>query len=76
VAFTLPQKWKHGAGLSFVATHVDSPNLRVSVPQRTRHLRLKCLDLGATCLETLEVRLPPSWRRDLRRRDMALMVRP
>lgn len=30
VAFTLPQKWKQGAGLSIVATHVDSPNLKVS----------------------------------------------
>lgn len=29
LAFTLPQKWKPGAGLSIVATHVDSPNLRV-----------------------------------------------
>ncbi|PPQ67807.1 hypothetical protein CVT26_007054 [Gymnopilus dilepis] len=29
VAFTLPQKWKEGAGLSIVATHVDSPNLKV-----------------------------------------------
>jgi len=29
VAFTLPQKWKAGAGLSIVATHVDSPNLKV-----------------------------------------------
>ncbi|KAF8221711.1 aspartyl aminopeptidase [Tricholoma matsutake] len=29
VAFTLPSKWRRGAGLSIVATHVDSPNLRV-----------------------------------------------
>lgn len=29
VAFTLPSSWKEGAGLSVVATHVDSPNLRV-----------------------------------------------
>ncbi|KIY73647.1 peptidase M18, aminopeptidase I [Cylindrobasidium torrendii FP15055 ss-10] len=29
IAFTLPQRWKQGAGLSIVATHVDSPNLRV-----------------------------------------------
>ncbi|KAI0347394.1 aspartyl aminopeptidase [Trametopsis cervina] len=29
VAFTLPQKWQPGAGLSIVATHIDSPNLRV-----------------------------------------------
>ncbi|KAG5644080.1 hypothetical protein DXG03_009170 [Asterophora parasitica] len=29
VAFTLPAKWKQGAGLSIVATHVDSPNLKV-----------------------------------------------
>jgi aspartyl aminopeptidase len=29
LAFTIPQKWKQGAGVSIVATHVDSPNLRV-----------------------------------------------
>ncbi|KIK06798.1 hypothetical protein K443DRAFT_674082 [Laccaria amethystina LaAM-08-1] len=29
IAFTLPQKWKQGTGLSVVATHVDSPNLKV-----------------------------------------------
>ncbi|KAI0832524.1 aspartyl aminopeptidase [Trametes gibbosa] len=30
LAFTLPQKWQPGgAGVSIVATHVDSPNLRV-----------------------------------------------
>ncbi|KAJ3552716.1 hypothetical protein NM688_g4008 [Phlebia brevispora] len=29
LAFTLPQKWKAGAGVSIVATHLDSPNLRV-----------------------------------------------
>ncbi|KAJ7283752.1 aspartyl aminopeptidase [Mycena rebaudengoi] len=29
VAFTLPQKWRAGAGVSIVATHVDSPNLKV-----------------------------------------------
>lgn len=29
VAFTIPPNWKQGAGLSIVATHVDSPNLRV-----------------------------------------------
>lgn len=29
VAFTLPQKWKQGTGLSVVATHVDSPNLKI-----------------------------------------------
>ncbi|KAH8118405.1 aspartyl aminopeptidase [Phellopilus nigrolimitatus] len=29
LAFTLPQKWKHGTGLSIVATHIDSPNLRI-----------------------------------------------
>lgn len=29
VAFTLPKKWAHGSGISVVATHVDSPNLRV-----------------------------------------------
>lgn len=31
VAFTIPQEWKQGAGLSVVATHVDSPNLKVSL---------------------------------------------
>ncbi|KAI0729385.1 aspartyl aminopeptidase [Fomitopsis betulina] len=29
LAFTIPQKWKAGGGVSVVATHVDSPNLRV-----------------------------------------------
>lgn len=29
VAFTIPQGWKQGAGLSVVATHVDSPNLKI-----------------------------------------------
>ncbi|KII95242.1 hypothetical protein PLICRDRAFT_48205 [Plicaturopsis crispa FD-325 SS-3] len=37
LAFTIPQKWKQGAGLSIVATHVDSPNLRVRpVSKRTK----------------------------------------
>ena len=30
LAFTIPKKWKQGTGVSIVATHVDSPNLRVS----------------------------------------------
>jgi len=29
IAFTLPQGWKAGTGVSMVATHTDSPNLRV-----------------------------------------------
>ncbi|EJD01371.1 aspartyl aminopeptidase [Fomitiporia mediterranea MF3/22] len=29
LAFTLPQKWEPGTGASIVATHVDSPNLRI-----------------------------------------------
>ncbi|EJF61312.1 aspartyl aminopeptidase [Dichomitus squalens LYAD-421 SS1] len=29
VAFTIPQGWTPGAGVSIVATHIDSPNLRV-----------------------------------------------
>ncbi|KZT62958.1 aspartyl aminopeptidase [Calocera cornea HHB12733] len=29
IAFTLPQGWKAGTGVSIVATHTDSPNLRV-----------------------------------------------
>ncbi|EKM59371.1 uncharacterized protein PHACADRAFT_249819, partial [Phanerochaete carnosa HHB-10118-sp] len=29
LAFTLPQKWEPGVGVSIIATHVDSPNLRV-----------------------------------------------
>ncbi|KAJ6539244.1 aspartyl aminopeptidase [Mycena capillaripes] len=37
VAFTLPQKWKQGAGVSIVATHVDSPNLKVRpISKRTK----------------------------------------
>ena len=31
IAFTLPQNWQHGSGLSIVATHVDSPNLKVGL---------------------------------------------
>lgn len=38
LAFTLPQKWKPGAGLSIVATHIDSPNLRVRpVSKKTKY---------------------------------------
>ena len=29
LAFTIPQQWKPGTGVSIVATHIDSPNLRV-----------------------------------------------
>jgi len=29
LAFTIPQKWSPGTGVSIVATHIDSPNLRV-----------------------------------------------
>ncbi|KAF8842253.1 peptidase M18, aminopeptidase I [Paxillus ammoniavirescens] len=29
LAFTIPPNWKPGVGVSIVATHVDSPNLRV-----------------------------------------------
>ncbi|RXW14396.1 hypothetical protein EST38_g11454 [Candolleomyces aberdarensis] len=37
VAFTLPQTWKQGAGLSIVATHVDSPNLKIRpISKRTK----------------------------------------
>ncbi|KAH9482938.1 Aspartyl aminopeptidase [Psilocybe cubensis] len=37
IAFTLPQKWKQGAGLSIVATHVDSPNLKIRpISKRTK----------------------------------------
>ena len=37
VAFTLPPKWNQGCGLSIVATHVDSPNLRIRpVSKRTK----------------------------------------
>ncbi|KDR83853.1 hypothetical protein GALMADRAFT_236273 [Galerina marginata CBS 339.88] len=42
VAFTLPQKWKQGAGLSIVATHVDSPNLKVRpISKRTKSAYLQ-----------------------------------
>ncbi|KNZ79897.1 Putative aspartyl aminopeptidase [Termitomyces sp. J132] len=37
VAFTIPAQWKQGAGLSIVATHVDSPNLKVRpISKRTK----------------------------------------
>lgn len=29
LAFTLPASWQPGAGVSIVATHIDSPNLRI-----------------------------------------------
>lgn len=29
LAFTIPQNWKEGTGVSIVATHVDSPNLKI-----------------------------------------------
>ncbi|KAF8484954.1 aspartyl aminopeptidase [Russula ochroleuca] len=29
LAFTIPQNWQPGAGVSIVGTHVDSPNLRI-----------------------------------------------
>lgn len=42
IAFTLPQKWQPGAGLSIVATHVDSPNLRVRpISKRTKSAYLQ-----------------------------------
>ncbi|KAI0660886.1 aspartyl aminopeptidase [Cubamyces menziesii] len=37
LAFTVPQNWQPGAGVSIVATHIDSPNLRVRpVSKRTK----------------------------------------
>ncbi|OJT10211.1 Aspartyl aminopeptidase [Trametes pubescens] len=37
VAFTVPQKWQPGAGVSIVATHIDSPNLRIRpISKRTK----------------------------------------
>ncbi|KAG6885206.1 hypothetical protein C0993_004888 [Termitomyces sp. T159_Od127] len=29
IAFTIPAQWQQGSGLSIVATHVDSPNLKI-----------------------------------------------
>ncbi|TFL05716.1 aspartyl aminopeptidase [Pterulicium gracile] len=38
IAFTLPQKWQHGTGVSIVGTHVDSPNLRIRpISKKTAH---------------------------------------
>ncbi|KAI0693785.1 aspartyl aminopeptidase [Cytidiella melzeri] len=38
LAFALPQNWKAGAGLSIIATHIDSPNLRVRpVSKKTKY---------------------------------------
>ena len=39
MAFSLPIQWEHGAGISVVATHVDSPNLKV-------HPALNILDIA------------------------------
>ncbi|KAJ3833958.1 aspartyl aminopeptidase [Lentinula raphanica] len=37
VAFTTPRNWKQGTGLSIVATHIDSPNLRIRpISKRTK----------------------------------------
>jgi aspartyl aminopeptidase len=37
LAFSLPQDWKQGTGLSIVATHIDSPNLRIRpISKRTK----------------------------------------
>ncbi|KAF8165446.1 aspartyl aminopeptidase [Crassisporium funariophilum] len=42
IAFTLPQKWKQGAGVSVVATHVDSPNLKIRpISKRTKSAYLQ-----------------------------------
>ncbi|KIM46291.1 hypothetical protein M413DRAFT_441377 [Hebeloma cylindrosporum] len=42
VAFTIPQEWKQGAGLSVVATHVDSPNLKIRpISKRTKSAYLQ-----------------------------------
>ena len=37
LAFTLPPRWKAGTGVSIVATHIDSPNLRVSHQSILQH---------------------------------------
>ncbi|KAH8830758.1 aspartyl aminopeptidase [Flagelloscypha sp. PMI_526] len=34
IAFTLPNGWKEGTGVSIVGTHVDSPNLRIRPASR------------------------------------------
>ena len=37
LAFTIPQRWKPGTGVSIVATHIDSPNLRIRpISKRTK----------------------------------------
>ena len=57
VAFTLPEQWKHGTGLSIVATHVDSPNLRIR-PVSKRE-KVGYLQVG---VETFVVSLVLCWR--------------
>ena len=74
VAFTLPQNWKQGTGLSIVATHVDSPNLRVCpLAYAMITVQRSCLD--STCFQTHEIVISSCWRRNIRRRNMALLVR-
>ena len=74
VAFTLPQNWKQGAGLSIVATHVDSPNLRVrSKPSIISAVMMLFVD--SSHFEANEIILPSCWCRDIWRRNMALLVR-
>jgi len=37
IAFTLPNQWAEGTGVSIVATHVDSPNLKIRpISKRTK----------------------------------------
>ena len=73
MAFSLPIQWEHGAGISVVATHVDSPNLKV-------HPVLNILDnahfLGSSHFQAFDAGIHASWSRNVWRRHLALLAGP
>jgi len=74
VAFSLPIQWEHGTGISVVATHVDSPNLKV-------HPALNLLDnahlvLGSSHFQAFDAGVHASWNRNVWRGYLALLAGP
>ncbi|CAE6448940.1 unnamed protein product [Rhizoctonia solani] len=66
IAFTIPKGWKEGAGLSIVATHTDSPCLRVRpVSKRAKAGYLQVSVLTHLCLIYLIIHITRRW--ELRR---------
>jgi hypothetical protein len=64
LAFTLPPRWLPGTGLSIVATHVDSPNLKV-IDHTLRCCRLiphhPSIVIDTSHLQTHQVWISPAW---------------